>query len=179
MNLAMLNAALPKAPFDLQEEVELYARESGRTARLHYFPGAGWFARFNLRCNDPAMLLFQQGMTDEPPGEDVFFMVPDPSPTARPGDMVPLDVLQMGRAGVREFLERGNTWSGRGEYDSIVDAHAKAREANRQAKMAFKAQRKDENRQRQRAQRRWWLKIPLVAVGIDVGRRIANRGRTT
>lgn len=177
MRLSELNAMLPTAPYDLQEECELYARESGRHAKLHYFPGAGWFVRFSLRPNDDKrLLLAQAGMiAEEEIGEDVFFSVPDPRRDARPGDMIPLDINQMGRSGIREFLERGNSWSGRGQYTSIVDAHLKAREANRLQKIKLRQEMKEANRQRQREQRRWWLKIPLVQVGIELARKGTNK----
>lgn len=157
--------AWPKAPPEIATEVELYARESGRTATVHYIPYGGWFARFSLRCNDKRMLLYQQGMAPEPPTEDVWFHLPKPG--GRPGDFVQLDILQMGASGVRQFLERGNTWSGRGEYASIEDATRKAAQSNADARAKYRADLKEASRYEQRDKRRQRFKIPFLRVGIS------------
>lgn len=194
MSLIAQRWELPRAPWDLREAVELYARESGRTASLHFMPGGGWFARFSLRSNDKRMLLWQQGMAAEPPTEDVWFHVPNPRehegislsdlkqtkvPICWPvislkNDrchmaFIPLDIVQMGTGGVKDFLERGNTWSGRGEFDSIEGQLRAVREANQKGKERFRATQKEESRHEQRDKRRWRLKIPFLRVGIDLG----------
>jgi len=182
MNLRVLNEILPKAPWDLQEEVELYARESGRTAKLHFMPGVNtWFVRFSLRSNDKRMLAFQQGMAAEPPTEDVWFhRAASPEDVtkqraSKPGDFVALDIVQMGRSGIREFLDRGNTWSGRGEFASIAESRLKAKQAEKEAKEKLYRHQKDEARQMVKATKHHRLKIPVVPVGIDLKER-ANNG---
>jgi hypothetical protein len=163
--LRVLNSGLPRAPWDIAEEVELFARESGRTATLHYIPGSGWFARFSLRTNDPRMRLYQEGHAEAPPTEDVWFHRPKPG--GRPGDFIMLDIEQMGRSGVRTFLERGNTWSGRGEFDSVEDAARKAMEANRREREKLRADARENNRYAQREKRRWRFKIPFLRGGLS------------
>jgi len=173
MNLAMLNSKYPRAPWDIQETVELWAREQGRTARMHLAPGGTWFVRLSLRCNDPRMLLAQQGITAEPPGEDVWFHIPNPREGkvvsgVRQGPYIPLDINQMGVSGVREFLEKGNTWSGRGEYLSLIDQLHKVRATNEEVRLKSRADAREESRHEQRDKRRWRFKIPYLTVGIDL-----------
>lgn len=158
---------LPKCPPDIQEVVELHARKSGRTGKMHFAPGAGWFARFSLRPNDPRLRAYQEGSAPEPPTEDVFFRVPDPNGT-RPGDSIPLDIMQLGPSGVKEFLERGDTWSGRGEHESIEAAARKAREHNKTVGPKAKEQAREETRDMVNDRRRSILKIPYHRVGIDL-----------
>lgn len=181
MNLHVLNAILPKAPWDLQEEVELYARESGRTAKLHFMPGINtWFARFSLRSNDKRMLAYQQGLAADVPTEDVWFhRAASHEDVARnraqkPGDWIPLDIIQMGRSGVREFLDRGNTWSGRGEFASIAESRLKAKEANAAAKERLRAQQKDDAMQMTKQTKHHRLKIPVIPVAIDLKERTGS-----
>lgn len=189
----MLNSVMPRVPWDIQEEVELYARESGRHARVHFVPGGGWFARFTLRTSDPRMELYQKGLVEDPPGEDVWFHVQNPNeqeglhasqlkslrvpicwPVIRMENgrcrmpFIPLDILQMGPSGVREFLERGNTWSGRGEHSSHEEALNRARAAEKASKERLRSSDQEDARKMALDRRRWWFKIPFVPVGIDL-----------
>lgn len=175
------------APPELQEEVELFARKSNRTARLHFVPYGGWFARFELRSNDPVLRLYQEGKVGEPPTEDVFFHVKreqfnrklhpcipghEPKPH-NPRDFrafIPLDILQLGRDGVRNFLEAGDTWSGRGVFNSQLDALKAAEAANlAQSQRGYRTARgsaldrgKDQLR---------YFKNAVVSVLSDIGKR--------
>lgn len=167
---------LPQAPPDIQDAVELFARKSGRTARLHFVPFGGWFARFELRCNDPRMKLYQEGRAEAPPTEDVWFQKPNP----RAGEVIPgthgrreapyiqMDILQMGASGVTEFLERGDTWSGRGEHSSIEEAVRVASDKNKEQRAKNKADARERGRDIARDTRRTRLKIPFLGVGIDL-----------
>lgn len=161
---------MPRAPVEIQDEVERYAREYGRTATLHFVPTGGWMARFSLRCNDPRMQLAQQGLTPTPPSEDVWFHVPDSRP-GRAGSYIPLDIYLLGVQGVRAFLDRGNTWSGRGEFASLPAAveHARATDEANTAK--HRAEQKETNRYEQRESRRWRFKIPFLPVGISFNKK--------
>ncbi|MCR4339254.1 MAG: hypothetical protein NUW01_05120 [Gemmatimonadaceae bacterium] len=173
MNLAMLNSRYPRAPWEIQEAVELWAREQGRTAKMHMAPGGTWFVRLSLRCNDKRMLLYQQGFSAEPPGEDVWFHIPNPHEGkviqgVRQGPYIPLDINQMGVSGVREFLDKGNTWSGRGEYLSLIDQLHKVRATNEEVRIKSRADAKEASRYEQREKRRFRFKIPFLRVGIDL-----------
>ncbi len=173
MNIHELNSRYPTAPHELQEAVELWARESGRHAKLHWSPGGTWFVRLTLRADDKRMLLYRQGFSEAPPGEDVWFHIPNPREGQRIGGVlqgpyIPLDIHHLGVSGVREFLEKGNTWSGRGEYLSLVDQLHQVRETNETKRRSFREFQKEENRYEQRQQRRFRLKIPFLPVGINL-----------
>lgn len=166
---------LPQAPPDLQEAVELFARKSGRTARLHFVPYGGWFARFELRSNDPRMKLWKEGRAEQPPTEDVWFQKDNP----RAGQVIPgthgrreapyiqLDIIQMGASGVTEFLERGDTWSGRGQHSSVVEAVKAASDIEAARKVKNKKNAREHSQDIARDTRRTRLKIPFLGVGID------------
>ena len=113
----------------------MYARENGRSSSLQYVPNVGWMARFSLKPNDPAMRAWREGRAEEPPTEDVFFIQPDPK---NPKRMVQMDIHQMGTSGVRQFLERGNSWSGRGEYRDLGESMQASREATEKHKRDVK-----------------------------------------
>jgi len=191
----ILRHQMPKVPWELQDTVELYARESGRHAKLHLIPGGGYFARLTLRDSDKRLSLVQSGKTEEL-HEDVWFNVPNPNqvdgvslaqlksmglPFLWPmismvngrcrQNYLPLDVRAMGVEGIKEFLERGNMWSGRGEFNSPEEQLRKAREWKKDEQAKFKAFHNDENRMEQRSKRRWRFKIPFVPVLKDIGSR--------
>lgn len=181
---------LPEAPPDIREEVELWARERGRTAKIHFVPYGGWFVRLELRPNDPRMRAFQEGRAPEPPTEDVFLHVfrqdydpkrhpAIPALIPKPGSAqqtVPLDIYQLGRSGVREFLEKGDTWSGRGLYSSHEDRMRKVGEANRESARKLREHYRDQAGRRARDTRRQRLKIPFIRMGVDIVKGVLKRG---
>jgi len=178
---------LPTPPVEIADEVELYARESGRHATMHFVPTfavkgqavhGAWVIRFTLRENDPRLGLVQGGQVKELT-EDVWLHEPNPkygreipgSGGAQEPEFRGVDIYQLGASGVRTFLEKGNTWSGRGEHRSIEDQAQKAMEANRKMREKHRADQKEENRHEQRETRRSRFNIPFLNVGIDIGRR--------
>lgn len=180
--------ALPVPPADIADEVERYARESGRHASLMPVPqfidrGTGkdwtWIIKFTAKEHDAALEPYQQGEVEEAPGEMVWLHEPNPragqlisGTRYREPDYLPLDIEEMGPSGVREFLERGNTWSGRGEYESHLDAVQDARRTNEEIAQKVREQAKEENRYRQRDVRRQRWKIPFIGVLRDIGKRV-------
>lgn len=171
----ILSRGLPSAPPDVREEVELYARQHGRTGSVAYvpYPVNAWEARLSLRPNDPAMKAWQEGRAEEPPVETVLFVEPNPK-VGQVEDVVldgqrirhvhgpyrALDIVQMGASGVRQFLERGNTWSGRGEHRSIDAARQHAENLNRAKKEKARADAIESAKHRAREDRVWWSKKP-------------------
>ncbi len=163
---------LPKAPPDVSTAVELYARKSGRTAKLHFVPYGGWFVDFELRPNDSRMTLWRDGKAEKPPSERVWLHNPNP----RRGQIIPgthgereplykpLNIYEIGAIGVTEFLERGNTWSGRGEHDSVVDVVVKVHEDNTAQREKYRQDHKEANRLQQRETRRSRFGLPFVSV---------------
>jgi hypothetical protein len=185
-------SGLPTAPWEIQDEVELYAREWGRTAKLHYVPVLTvrgrivvgcWVVRMSLKPNDKRMQLYQQGIAPEPPTEDVWLHERNPhvgrpirGTTLREPDYRALDIVQMGAGGVRRFLEQGNTWSGRGESRSIEDHLRKIRHLNQESKEKFREEQKTANRLEQRDKRRWRFKIPFLNIPLEFGPKRKRQG---
>mgnify|MGYP001560340629 CR=1 FL=1 len=172
---------LPTPPVEVADEVELWARESGRHGTLHFVPTrlvgrrvveGTWLVRLSLRDNDKRMQAYQQGLAAEPPTEDVWLHEPDPvSPTG----YRPYTLGDLGASGVRQFLEKGNTWSGRGQFGSKT-LEGLAREAidkNRNAGQVARTAAREECRLKLRDERRWRLKIPFLNVGISIPRAAA------
>lgn len=174
----------PRAPAEIAEAVELFARNSGRTGSIKFATGPFgpniWLVQLSLRPNDERMRLYQEGRAAEPPVETVWLQERNPlegKPTGRflpngqlerHGPYRALDIYQMGASGVREFLERGNTESGRGEHRSLEEAVRKAFDDDQYNAVRFREQKKEENRHRTREDRRHRLGIPALPVGIDL-----------
>lgn len=163
---------LPTPPVEIADEVELYARQSGRHARLHFFPTqfkhrrmvrGTWVVRMTLKSDDKRLSLYREGRVNEEPTEDVWLHVPDPE---YPMGYKPLDLMQLGASGVRAFLEKGNLWSGRGEFTSLDEQVHKVREENARSRERIRQEHKEANRFEQREKRRWRFKIPFLPVGI-------------
>ena len=167
MDIRVLNAGYPQAPHEFQEVVELWAREGGRHAKLHFTPGGTWFVRISLKSDDPRMELYKLGLIEEPVGEDVWLHLPNPHEGkvingANQGPFIPLSLSDLGTSGLREFLERGDTWSGRGEYMSLLEQRRKVNESNEDMRRKNRAFQKEENRHEMRQSRRRRLKIPFL-----------------
>ena len=173
MNVKELNSRYPRAPHAFQEEAELWARGSGRHAKLHFSPSGTWFVRISLKSDDKRLSLHQMGLAPEPMGEDVWLHIPNPHEGqvirgVRQGPHIPLNLEQLGVSGLREFLEKGDTWSGRGEYLSLVDQLRKVNETNEDVRIKNRAFHKEESRHEMRESRRFRYKIPFLPVGIDL-----------
>lgn len=172
----------PTAPWEIREAVELYARQHGRTGSIEFAVGPNvWVVKLSLRSNDKRMQLWQQGLAPEPPVETIWLQEANPNegrvipgryhPNGQPmreGGYRALDIYQMGAAGVREFLERGNTWSGRGEFSSVEDALRRTHAKEEELRERFRERMREENRYERREDRRRYLEIPAVSVGIDL-----------
>ncbi len=169
MNIHALRSAVPDAPWDLAEEVELYAREYDRTGRLHFFPIANtWIAQFSLRSDNPLMRAYQEGRAPEPETEEIW--IHELVPNGRPMEFRPIDIVQMGRSGLREFLQKGNLFSGRGKFRSLKDSVQKARDATESDRAQTKERARDSALASAKDRRRQVLGIPQLPVGIDLQR---------
>ena len=130
------------------DAVEKWARNWGRSAVTRWEPRMGCFvSHFSRRDSDPVLAAVQEGRRAE--ADEPFYWHEWKEGPVRPhpffgaSQMVPgfvaLDVEQMGETGVLTMLEKGNTWSGRGEFTSIGQAADASIAANDQQ---MEAQRK-------------------------------------
>lgn len=182
---------LPRAPVELQEAVELYARKSGRHGTLHIVPFGGWFLALTLRPDDKRLERYKQGLSADEPHEKVWFHVKNPFEhkivdvrkdkrfknmplmpwchgVRRQGQFLQLDIRQMGVEGVTEFLEADNVWSGRGKFRSFTESWQKIEEANRVGLERLREQMAEKAGKRARDLRRQLLRIPYLSVLIDL-----------
>ena len=171
---------LPAPPAEIADEVELWARQSGRHARLHFFPVSfrhgriaqgTWVVRISLKPDDKRLKLYQErnrrspedGEVREPPTEDVWLHESDGK-----GGYRALNLTDMGASGVREFLEKGNMWSGRGQFGSLEEQLRKVNQDNEAARQKNRANAKDQALLRTADRRRSALGIPFVGVVADI-----------
>ena len=165
---------LPKAPVEIQDAVELYARQSrGGHGVIHFVPSAmpfkqngrticygTWMIRFTLRPEDKRLQLVKTGKASaEEVTEDVWL---------RDATGTPFDIHQLGVGGVLSHLEKGNMWSGRGEFSSLTEQLQKVRQQNEAAQEKHRADQKDAAKATARDKRRSLLKIPFLTVNADL-----------
>lgn len=167
------NFSLPTPPLEIADEVELYARQSGRHATLHFVPVTSrvgcWVVRMTLRPDDKRRRLWQEQKVGTEPTEDIWLHVPLREGERKLGptyDYRPLNLVDLGTSGVRQFLERGNLWSGRGEYQTLEEQVTKLREADANATAKFRADVKEEAMDEMHQKRRTRLKIPFLPVSL-------------
>jgi hypothetical protein len=171
---------LPVAPVEISDEVEMYARDHGRHATVEFVPmrfrgltpiAGTWRVRLTLRANDKQRLPYQLGQVADEPKEDVWLHERLENGTYRS-----FDIHQMGASGVRRFLEKGNMWSGRGQFDSPVEQHRKSRQANETFREKVRKEQEDLVRARARDRRRSLKKIPFLPVRIDLTGKRGTQG---
>lgn len=197
------SSAMPKAPVEISDAAEKWARKVGRSATVHFAPFAGWFVRLSLRSNDKRMIAFREGRAEEPATEDVFFHVKNPfeakemsmsdvlaDPRFKGQPLIDwwggikvrmpiylqFDILQMGAEGVTSFLEREDTWSGRGKYGSLAEATKKTLESNEAGAEKMRADMEEQAGRRAHDLRRQIGKVPFLRVLADLGQ--PKRGNT-
>ena len=168
--------------------MELYAREWGRHATIHCVPllfvhgrieRVAWVVRMTLRPNDKRLKLYQEGSVSRKPTEDIWLVERNPkegesisgAPGIREPAVVGLKIEELGAGGIREYLQRGNTWSGRGEHASLEEQARKAKQHNKEMRENFREHQKEESRQEQVDRRRSRFKIPFLRVKVDLKRR--------
>jgi len=170
---------LPIASAEIQDEVELYARESGRHAKIHFVPtdidfktgkvwAGTWRVDLTLHPEDPRMRTYQEGRMDKPPVEEIWIHDKNPKPDGWQDKYIPRNIQQMGPSGVRQFLEQGNVHSGRGEFSSLEDSIRKTTELNEAKSQQRRAEAEDRVRINSKEKRRSRLNIPFLTVKTDL-----------
>lgn len=121
--------ARPVPPSSIADAVERWARQWGRHGRLEWHDALKCFViHFSRRSDDPTLAAVQAGLRAE---STESVMLHEWKQNARPhpylpGQTVPgwvaMDLEQYGVDGVLAILDRGNLWSGRGEYRTPQEA---------------------------------------------------------
>ena len=165
---------IPSPPTDIADEVEVWARQSGRHATLRFVPTVlrgnraargTWTVRMTLKSDDKRLRAVRDGVLAEEPMEVVWLHEPD---AKEPGGYRPYDLAMLGSGGVKAFLDKGNMWSGRGAFNSLADQLRKVNADNAAMKDRNYADAKDGMRADVRDKRRQYLKIPFIRVLMNL-----------
>ena len=110
---------------EIADAVELWARRSGRHATIGWVPTDPPTpqVRITLKPDDGRLEAYRQGLVSEEPVETVELVDWEEGSL----QSTPLNLGDLGVSGVMEILEKGDTWSGRGEYDSLQQGVTAAR----------------------------------------------------
>ncbi|MCK5316323.1 MAG: hypothetical protein KAJ55_00335 [Anaerolineales bacterium] len=148
-------------PFDIADEVELWAREQGRHGKLVWNQLLQCHeVQLSLKGDDPRMRAYQEGKLRKEPVESVFLHRQE----TPGGHFIGMNIQDLGSSGIRSLLDKGNLLSGRGEFRDLYQA-VKAVDDQNQALEDLMAKEADENsRANARDHRRQLFDLPLVPV---------------
>lgn len=153
----------PVAPAEVADAVTLWFRQWGRRAHMEWAAPLGCFViKATRRPDDPVMRMWQEGRVAEEPMEVIYLHEPNPR---GPGYLA-IDPGMLGAGGIREWLDRANLWSGRGEHASIqssADAVDAANDRHQEAVMSG-----ERGRELAWLTRRKILDLPMVSVPRDI-----------
>lgn len=175
MSLALPSRLRPgvdlSPPAEFADAVEQYARRSNRHGRLRFVPPPVncWTIEFTLMANDPARRAMQAQDTDEQT-EIVYLWRPStPVETSKAGrqHLVGYKLDELGVTGMLEFLEKTDTFSGRGQYRSHAEAAKDQAYKGEKAREALVNEQRENTRHLAEDARRQIFKIPYKTVGID------------
>jgi hypothetical protein len=177
--------ARPIAPLDIQEAVQQWGRRCGRNAKLVWVAPtervysdetkqfidihgglACWSVQIACRPSDPALRAWREGRSKQAaePTESVLLIEYD----AKSGGYVPMKLEEYGSAGIVSFLDAGNTWSGRGRFNSLAEAFDHARQKHRENAAKKKETQRNWARDFAKDIRRSYFKIPFLRVGVNL-----------
>jgi hypothetical protein len=152
-------------PVEVRDEVELWAREHGRHGRIYWNSVTRCACiELDLKPGDPRLEAYQKGRLKHKPVEAVYLHRWDKNAGCwkatppRPQDLSP--------DAVRQWLDRGNLWSGRGESaaKNLHDACVRADRAEREFYEKQRDKIRERTQDRARDRRRQVLDLPLVTV---------------
>ena len=167
-----------KAPAEIRDGVELWARKHGRTGDVKWYdaPMNCWAVRLGYRPNDPRardgskheVVFLHEWKSAEWWAENDSMRARRHHRTNR---IMPayraFDLDELGLGGVIEFLDRGDLLSGRGEFSSAAEAGRVQVEKFRDEKHRRRREAQDNAAYRAKHDRRKFLNIPLIGVGIE------------
>lgn len=154
-------------PTEMQDEVEKWARQSGRHATVVWKPPplACFAVEIDLRPSDERLKAWQEGDLEEKPKELVYLHRWD----GEEGRYEPIHLHELGTQGLLTHLRRGDTWSGRGKFDSIQEAVQHSIQSWKDRKEKMRERARDRAIQKGLSVRRQVCGIPFEKVGIDLG----------
>lgn len=162
-----------RAPVEYADAVEMYARKSGRHAKLVFVPPPVncWVVQFTLKANDPTLAGFQAGKLEDEPNEPVYIWRESnalESYKAGRRHFVGYKLDELGVTGLLAFLEKTDTFSGRGQYASHTEAAKDQLDKGERAREKAESDAREGARQLAEDARRQINKIPFLPVGIDL-----------
>ncbi len=164
-----------QAPVEFRDAVEMWARGVGRHADVVYVaPIHAWQVRLSPMPNDPRLVLYQQGKVPyEELWETVELLEPLTPEEKRKypnfrGDYRPINLSDLGVDGLVALLDKGNTWSKRGDFGSIQEALCVARARQKEGRAKMERNLAQTARDIAMEVRRRVAKIPFLRVGIDL-----------
>jgi hypothetical protein len=167
----------PVAPADIADAVEVWARGQGRRSRLEWDVEAECFViRLSRPASDPVLAAVHAGRVGpDLATENVHLRAwAWDDEEHRRGHFEPYRLDDFGATKLIELLDRGNTASGRGEFNSIEHYITATVAANRQRREDFFNERMEAIRERVHRHRRRVLGLPWM----PVTRNIVNNTRT-
>lgn len=177
-------SAEPRAPAEMRDAVEKWARQWDRHADLVWDPRAMCFAvELTLRPDDKRLLAWREGRRDSEPKERVllhewrtqdemrtlptWMQMRNPRTNEVRAGFVAIDLGQLGTSGLIELLDKGNTATGRGEFDSITDAVRSMARKRRDVQEKVEKQSREWARENAADKRRSLMGIPYLP-GADL-----------
>lgn len=126
-----------------------------------------WTINLTMPADAPVMKSYRDGNLEqsEVPTEGIPLIEQDP----KTGKFRALDLEQYGPSGIVEMLEKGDTWSGRGEHRSLTEFVAKTIEANREHRENVKKQQKEIVREELKERRHKKFGAPTISVPKNIG----------
>lgn len=161
----------PGVPPDIHEAVELWARKygrHGRVVRIDHFEPPLYQVRLTPRSGDPRKKQVQEGLIPKEEAEETVELHYWDEEKRK---YVPYRLEELGASGVRRILEKGNTWSGRGEFDSVEEAVEHTQREREKAQRKLHKDRKDDIKHAASGvTRRRVLDVPAIRAGMDLSK---------
>lgn len=148
-------------PWDIREEVELWAREQGRHAKIVWNATLACYEiLLDLMAGDPRLEGWQAGRLKQEPKESIFLHRQEEAG----GPFVGVNIHELGASGVRNWLDEGNLLSGTGRYASLDVACKAADRHNEELKAMIEKTAVENARLNARDNKRMLFGNPLVSV---------------
>lgn len=153
-------------PWQIKDAVELWARQRGRHATI------GWNVAMRcavidltLKGDDPRLRAYQEGRIKHEPKESI----PLHYQPVEGGPFMAINLEELGESGLIEMLNKGDMWSGTGQYGSMYEAVRAVEKFNHDKREKMKQAVLEASRDRAKDYRRQVFDLPLVSVPAQIG----------